>query len=277
MGKLKTFIGVLILITSVLGGYEKTYAKTPKVKPLILAHRGASDVAPEETIPAFKIAVQDKVNYIEMDLRMTKDKQLVLMHDTTVNRTTNGKGNVSSFTLSQIKKLDAGSKFSKKYKNTRVATLQEVLDTLGSKTKYYIETRLENNKLQQEEPLVKLLNKKGLIKQHRVIVESFSESSLKKIRSLNKNIPLVQLTMYKNDSSFTTAKIKDWKSYAFGVGMDSSLVNKTLVSKLHGNNLKMHVFFLTTSKEKAEQKRVISDGVDGVFTNHITYTQSLLK
>jgi glycerophosphoryl diester phosphodiesterase len=128
-----------------------------------------------------------------------------------------------------------------------------------------------------EKPILTLLNKKGLIKNKKVIVESYSMMSLQKIHKLNKSVPLVQLTLFKEKKEFTDKKIKEWKKYAVGVGVESSLVDKKLIKKLHQNNLKVYVFFFDPKKEKPEQKKVINDGADGVFTNQIIYIKSLLK
>lgn len=244
---------------------------------MVIAHRGANDKAPEETMPAYKIAVQEKANYIEMDLRETKDNQLVLMHDPTIDRTTNGKGEVNQYRLQELKKFDAGSWFNQKHKNERIITLEELINHFGSKTNYFIETRLVDHKLKMEKTLVEILNRKGLIQKHKVIIESFSAMSLKRIHDINDNIPLVQLILCKNQKDITAEKINQWKKYAIGIGLSSDLVNQSLINNLHQNHLKVYPFFFNTQTELAEQKRVIKDGADGVFTNHINDTQSLLK
>ncbi|MGG0658357.1 glycerophosphodiester phosphodiesterase family protein [Rummeliibacillus pycnus] len=267
-------IGIFTFSTIKLFSVSEVKAKRSM---MVIAHRGANDKAPEEILPAYSIAVQEKANYIEMDLRETKDNQLVLMHDPTIDRTTNGHGEVSQYSLQEIKKFDAGSWFSPKYKNERIITLEELINHFGSNTNYFIETRQVDNKLKMEKPLVELLNKKGLIKKNKVIIESFSTMSLKKIHDLNNQIPLVQLTLCTSQKDFTTEKINQWKKYAMGIGLNADLVDKSLIDKLHQNHLKVYPFFFNAETEKAEQKRVIKDGADGVFTNHISYTQSLLK
>ncbi|WP_257677596.1 glycerophosphodiester phosphodiesterase family protein [Heyndrickxia coagulans] len=258
-------------------GCSSAVAKKEKKETLIIAHRGADDRAPEETMPAFRLAVNEKADYIELDLRETKDNKLILMHDPTLDRTTNGKGDVTRYSLKQIKKLDAGSWFGKKYKGQRILTLEELINQYGSKTNYFIETRRVGNELKMEEPLIRLLNKKGLIKKKKVMIESFSARSLEKIHKLDRSVPLVQLTLFKNKKDFTDQKIREWRKYAVGIGLDAKLADKKLIQKMHQNHLKVYVFFFDSKKEKAEQKRVIEDGADGVFTNHLTYTKALLK
>jgi len=94
------------------------------------AHRGAMVTHPENTIPAFCAAVKAGAQMIEFDVWLTKDNKMVVLHDATVDRTTNGKGKVSDFTLAEIKKLDAGSRMSPEFKGIQIPTLQEVLDEM---------------------------------------------------------------------------------------------------------------------------------------------------
>lgn len=271
------FISIVCIFVFNLGGCSSAVVKKEKKETLIIAHRGADDRAPEETMPAFRLAVNEKADYIELDLRETKDNKLILMHDPTLDRTTNGKGDVTRYSLKQIKKLDAGSWFGKKYKGQRILTLEELINQYGSKTNYFIETRRVGNELKMEEPLIRLLNKRGLIKKKKVMIESFSARSLEKIHKLDRSVPLVQLTLFKNKKDFTDQKIREWRKYAVGIGLDAKLADKKLIQKMHQNHLKVYVFFFDSKKEKAEQKRVIEDGADGVFTNHLTYTKALLK
>ncbi|QWU07019.1 glycerophosphodiester phosphodiesterase [Heyndrickxia coagulans] len=271
------FISIVCIFVFNLVGCSSAVAKKEKKETLIIAHRGADDRAPEETMPAFRLAVNEKADYIELDLRETKDNKLILMHDPTLDRTTNGKGDVTRYSLKQIKKLDAGSWFGKKYKGQRILTLEELINQYGSKTNYFIETRRVGNELKMEEPLIRLLNKKGLIKKKKVMIESFSARSLEKIHKLDRSVPLVQLTLFKNKKDFTDQKIREWRKYAVGIGLDAKLADKKLIQKMHQNHLKVYVFFFDSKKEKAEQKRVVEDGADGVFTNHLTYTKALLK
>ncbi len=101
--------------------------------PLVAAHRGTVKFAPENTLPAFAAAIERGADLIEMDIRETRDKVLVIMHDATVDRTTNGKGRVDQLTLAEIKKLDAGSWFSTDFRGVQVPTFQEALDAIRGK------------------------------------------------------------------------------------------------------------------------------------------------
>src|SRR5699024_1122413 len=103
--------------------------------------RGASGYAPENTIAAFDKAVEMKADYFELDVQRSKDGQLVLIHDTTVDRTTNGTGAVKDLTLKELKSLDAGSWFDEKYAGEKIPTLGETLDRHRGKIKILIELK----------------------------------------------------------------------------------------------------------------------------------------
>jgi len=107
---------------------------SPVPSPLgACAHRGDNKVAPENTVPAFVSAVEKGAHMIEFDVALTRDDRLVIMHDDTVDRTTNGKGKVSDLTFDEIRALDAGSWFNEKFAGTKVPTPEEVLDVIPPK------------------------------------------------------------------------------------------------------------------------------------------------
>ncbi len=124
----------------------------------VVGHRGNVKHTPENTIPAFVKAIELGVDLIEMDVRQTKDGELVILHDITVNRTTDGHGNVFDMTLSEIKKLDAGSWFGDEFKGTRIPTLKEALDTIKDKALPDIDFKGGDPQI-----LVELLRNEGLL------------------------------------------------------------------------------------------------------------------
>ncbi|MEC0584501.1 glycerophosphodiester phosphodiesterase family protein [Bacillus spizizenii] len=238
--------------------------------PLIIAHRGASGLEPEHTVLSYKRAIQDKADFIEIDLRQTKDGKLVAIHDKDVERTTNGKGKVQELTLSQLKKFNAG-------KGQKILTIEEIIKEFGLSTNYYIETREDNNgNLVMEQELVDILNKYNLIAKHKVVLQSFSEKSLKKLHSINKDIPLVRLLGDEEVKSLTSDTLKSIKKYAYAVGPNAKLVDETVVKRVHASNLKIHVFF-DAENERKLTKKMLGLKVDGLFTNDPAYTLNVLK
>ncbi|MBT9330602.1 glycerophosphodiester phosphodiesterase [Paracidobacterium acidisoli] len=110
-------------------------------KIMVIAHRGEHLKHPENTLPAFQAAVDAGADYFELDVRTTSDGKLVLMHDSTVDRTTNGTGAVHDMTFDQIRALDAGSKFSPAFAGTKVPTLDEAFDLAHGKINVYVDTK----------------------------------------------------------------------------------------------------------------------------------------
>jgi glycerophosphoryl diester phosphodiesterase len=107
--------------------------------PLVYAHRGASAYAPENTLAAFRVALKQGADGIELDAKLSADGVVVVMHDPTVDRTTDGTGLISRLTVSELKRLDAGSCFSPEFKDETIPTLEEVFEAVGGKLLINIE------------------------------------------------------------------------------------------------------------------------------------------
>jgi len=108
---------------------------------LVIGHRGARCCAPENTIPSFRLALETGVDGVEMDVHMTRDGEVVVIHDDTLERTTTGSGYVKDHTLRELKGLDAGVKFGSQWRGVKIPTLEEVLRELGSRVSYVIELK----------------------------------------------------------------------------------------------------------------------------------------
>ncbi|SCM95039.1 Glycerophosphoryl diester phosphodiesterase [Bacillus mycoides] len=252
---------------------EHTYIKATNQSNHIknIAHRGASAYAPEHTIAAYKLGQQLKGDYIEIDLQMTKDGHLIAMHDETLNRTTNGTGLVKEHSLVDIKQLNAGSFFNKKHPNlakkefedATVPTLEEIIETFGQNANYYIETKSPDEYPGMEEKLLEIINHYQI--NNKVIIQSFSEESLRKIHDFNANIPLVQLLSYKKAVQLTGSEIEKYKTYCIGLGMNYKYIDEAYVKTIQKFGLEVHPF--TVDNEK-DMKKLLTWGVDGMFTNY---------
>ncbi|XPD22912.1 glycerophosphodiester phosphodiesterase [Bacillus haimaensis] len=238
---------------------------------LNVAHRGASGHAPEHTITSYKMGEKMHGDYIEVDLQMTKDGQLIAMHDETLDRTTNGTGQVKDHTLEEIKKLDAGSWFNEKYpekanpayKGLKVPALEEVFQQFGKNANYYIETKSPEVYPGMEEALIELVNKYGIDKDT-LLVQSFSPASLTKMNQIDPTVKLVQLMWYTSPAAISDAELMSIKEYAIGIGPNSSMIDQEYVQKTVQNGLEIHPY---TVNEKEEMKKLIQWGVTGMFTN----------
>ncbi|RAL21060.1 glycerophosphodiester phosphodiesterase [Thermoflavimicrobium daqui] len=247
-----------------------------------VAHRGASGHAPEHTLLAYDMGKKMKADYIELDLQMTKDGHLIAMHDETLDRTTNGLGRVKDHTLAEIKRLDAGSWFNKKYPEKanpayvglKVPTLEEILSHFGRSANYYIETKAPEVYPGMEEKLIRSLKKHKLLgkgsKRGQVIIQSFSPDSLKKVHQLDTQVPLVQLGNFPMDKK----TIAELKTYAIGVGPNYKNIDQTYVQKVRQAGFLLHPY---TVNEKEEMHRLIKWGVTGMFTNFPDRLYEVLK
>lgn len=158
-------------------------------RPQIFAHRGAKSVAPENTLPAFQRAVEMGVDGIELDVHCSKDGKLVVIHDETLEGTTNGTGKVGAYTAAQLAQIDAGSHFSAAFAGVGVPTLDEVFDLVGQRCLVNVELKSEDpNGGDQAEPLIAMIAERNLYEQ--VIVSSFNPPSLIKMRALAPKVRL---------------------------------------------------------------------------------------
>ena len=147
----------------------------------VIAHRGASSRAPENTMAAFRQAHSDRADAIELDVVKTKDGKFVVMHDDTVDRTTNGKGAISDLTLDEIQSLDAGSWFGSKFAGERAPELGEVLDWAKGKTHVVIEVKTKTAAQSSGAELVELIRDKEVGDQ--VTVMSFDRKFVERVEA----------------------------------------------------------------------------------------------
>lgn len=257
--------------------------------PLVIGHRGASGTAPEHTIAAYDRALAFGADYIEQDLQMTRDSVLVVMHDPTLDRTMRGapadcKGRVIDKTLAQIKQCDAGLWFNERYPQLakpeflgqRVLTLEELFQRYGDSTNYYIETKNPEDAPGMERRMIALIRQYTLgpkiAPRGRVVIQSFSEPSLRLVHELAPKLPLVQL-IEKRPVGDLDAAFARIGSYAEGVGPDKRLIDAEWMKAAHAHCLAVHPY---TVNETEEMRRLLALGVDGMFTNFADRMRALV-
>ncbi|MGN8647280.1 glycerophosphodiester phosphodiesterase [Gracilibacillus sp. HCP3S3_G5_1] len=275
---------VLCIVTMIIGAIylwneedkaeKNNYAPTSPASLLLsdqivnIAHRGASGYAPEHTLISYDFALKMDADYLEIDLHMTADGELVAIHDEDVSRTTNGSGLVKDMSLSELKTLDAGSWFNQAYPDKAddrfvgidIPTLKEILDYFGLQTNYYIEIKDPDPKM--IETFLAILEDYHLIKENKVIIQSFSADALQEIYSQYDTIPLIQLL---SASETNSANYRQIRQYAIGVGVPYQKLNKKLIEEIHYQDLHIHTY---TVNEKADMEQLIRWGVDGIFTDY---------
>ncbi len=231
-------------------------------RPIIFAHRGASAHAPENTIAAFELALTQQADAIELDVKLSSDGYVVVHHDPTLDRTTDGKGKLKDMTLAGLKKLDAGSFFSEKFMGEPIPTLDEVFEAVGKRT--FINVELTNYKTPHDQ-LVETVCM--LIKKHKmqknVIFSSFLASNLSKARSYLPEVPRGLLAL--------NGFLGSWaRSFGFAFGKYQALhpyltdMTQQEVARVHRLNRRVHVW---TVNAEQDMRRLFGWGVDGIFTD----------
>ncbi len=187
----------------------------------IVAHRGSSADRPECTLASLLRAIESGSTATEVDVRTTKDGRLVILHDTTVDRTTDGKGRISDLTFAEVRRLDAGSWFDPKYKDERIPTLQEILETAKGKTDVLLD--LKETGEEYAAKVISEVRKYGEPK--RIVVGARSVEQAKRFRKLLPEAK--QLGLIPNPDAieaFAKAKVKTIRLWPRWIEKDESLV-----------------------------------------------------
>lgn len=237
---------------------------------VVYAHRGASAYYPENTLLAFEKAIELDCDAIETDVQLTKDGELVLIHDEYVNRTTNGTGLVKDYSLKELRGLDAGSFKDKSFSQCKIPTLKELLD-LVKPTKVNLNLEIKSGIViypQIEEKLMELIHKEGMDK--RVMLSSFNHYSLAHCKELCPSITTAVLYMegiYEPQNYCKTLKADGLHPFFYAV-------RKEVVEKAHREGIFVNPF---TVDEEPHIMHCISMGVDGIITNYPDRVKAILK
>lgn len=225
----------------------------------IFAHRGASAYAPENTMEAFRLAYDMSADGLEIDVHLTKDGQVVVIHDHVIDRTSNGKGAVAQMTYEELLAYDFSFKFSDKYKSVKIPLLKEVL-AFVKETGLLLDIEIKYSSLTEdiEEKTVALIKEYGLTDQ--IIISSFNHNGLYKVKELCPELATAPL--------YSCGLFRPWdygKSFgADGLHPHGYTVNEELVKECHKNRMFVNVW---TIDDPSDIKRFIEIGTDGIITN----------
>ena len=275
-----------MLLTLVAAGAGAAPKDATRDAPVLnIGHRGASGYAPEHTLPAYDLALEQGADYIEQDLQMTADGVLVVLHDETLDRTARPTeasepgdctGPVRSKTLAQIKTCEVGRWFNQEYPRRaraeyvglKIPTLEQVFRRYGKDTNYYIETKSPALYPEMEDELLRLMDKYDLRRpardNWRVLIQSFDATSLQEIHAQAPALPLIQLYSSAETGESIRASLEAASAYAVGVGPSKSDVDAALIEAAHDRCLDVHPY---TVNKQSEMESLIALGVDGMFTN----------
>ena len=231
----------------------------------VIAHRGASAYFPENTMVSFEGAIALGADMVELDVQLTADGEVVVFHDERISRCTNGRGSIADYTLVELKKLDAGSWFDKKYAGARLPTLVEALELCKDKIAVNVEIKTEavtdtiSNGI--EEKCLRIVDKIAMRKH--VVFSSFDPRAVQHLKQIDGQIPAAVLFTKKHYGSQLPSEI------IAALGADAINCSQRELSKEWLADLKQHgipVNVYTVNDEKS-MRRLLALGVDGIFTN----------
>ena len=239
---------------------------------MVVAHRGFSGEAPENTLAAFRKAIEVGSDMIELDIQLTKDGKIVVIHDEALERTTNGKGKVGEHTFREIRDLDAGSRFGRPFSEEKIPTLQEVLDLAKGKVLVNIEIKNPTHGKYAITELadqgLETVKKAGML--NRVIFSSFNPASLEWVR--NKEPRAWTAFLYHRDWS-SLSEVTQGKGWQV-LNLHNSFLTRGKIEKIHQERIKVNVYTVN-SEEELEQ--FVNWGADGIITNHPDRLIRILK
>lgn len=234
----------------------------------IISHRGAFKYAPQNTIPAFLKAFKIGANGIEFDVQMTKDSELVICHDYTINETSNGKGKIKDFTLDELKNFDFGIKHSPEFKNTRIPTLKEVLE-IASKFEI-INIEIKSQAERNEEIVRKVID---CVKANNftgdVVYSSFDFEVLKTIQKLDDTLKIGALFTTADFSRENKAmkNIEKVKANSFqAIHPNARFLRRQYVEECHKNNIMVNCWGANSVKKIG---KMLDAGCDLIITDEV--------
>lgn len=232
----------------------------PMPKKGICAHRGANETHPENTIAAFEEAVRLGAQMVEFDVRMTKDNRLVVIHDASVDRTTNGTGSVADLTWAEIKKLDAGSWKAKEFKGEKISLLKTVLASFPKNV--WLNVHLKGDEKLGKAVATVIMSEN---RAHQVIIACAKESAIG-VRKVDSHIRICNMERKRNRKNYVKKTIKgEFSTLQFIKKRDdSSFANDIIKLRKHGIRINYH--FSNTAEEGIE---LFDMGVDFILTNQL--------
>jgi len=241
---------------------------------LNVAHQGANVAAPSNTLAAFRRAAELGASGVELDAQLSADGVPVIIHDFTVDRTTDGTGKVSALTLAALKELDAGSWFDPAFAGERIPTLAEVFESIEQRLLINVELKVHSNEEQGLEKAVV-----DLVQQHqmteRVLISSFNPLALQRTRRLAPHLPLGFLFDPLPSSWLARLRVRLMPELDLeAMHPHTTLVRRATVRRAHSRGRHLVVW---TVDERARMEQLVDWGVDAIITNHPDRLEDVLE
>lgn len=239
---------------------------TPYRRPLLIGHRGYPAKFPENTIASFEGAIEAGCDMVELDVTLTKDRKVVVIHDDTLERTTSGKGLVKAHTLEEIKRLDAGSWFHPRFSTERVPELSEVIKLTAGRCMVNIEIKKSafeadypNDAIERQ--VVTLVKTRGAM--NRVLVSSYDKRMLQRIAAMEGPPAIAYISNHPLDQT-DLAMLLAIKAFSWHPRF--TVLTRDQVEMLHTRGLKIFPWTINT---RQDVESMLDLGVDGLICNDL--------
>jgi glycerophosphoryl diester phosphodiesterase len=267
MNKLFTICAaILLLIASAVSAGDRPttidefYAASARTR--VIAHRGFSGAAPENTIAAVRAAIEIQADMAEIDVTLTADGHIVVIHDETLDRTTNGSGKVSDFSRAELQLLDAGAWFAPTFAGERIPSLDAVLDEIEDRILLNVEIKSEAVDRGVVPKVASSIRKRGMV--DKVVVSSFSPTALQQMHSVAPEIRtavLYNTTFHKGQDSVEI--VTDLGASVFNIKRQR-LTGK-MMRRCREHDIPVGIY---TVNKPARMRRLVKKGVNAIFTDH---------
>jgi glycerophosphoryl diester phosphodiesterase len=267
--RIALLIGLVLIFAAGIPLWMISRPEAARARIQVLAHRGASAYAPENTMAAFRLAIEQRADWLEMDVQQTKDGHLVVFHDLRMERTTDGSGALRDLTLEQVQQLDAGSWYDPKFAGEKVPTFEEVV-TLAREQNVRIFPEVKDPRLYPgiEERVAAVIS--AYEYEDRTVIQSFDMTSLERLRQINSHLKLAALYT-------ATAPLREEPPSGVSVvGPPWEMIasDPTIVRDAHASGRQVVVW----SVEGAQAVRPLLDArVDGIITSRPDVVRALLE
>lgn len=234
----------------------------------IIAHRGSSSLAPENTISSAKLAMEENADALELDIHLTKDKRIVVIHDPNIKRTSGIDKNVKDLTLQELKQFDFGKWKNIKWKNERIPTIEELFNVVPKSKTVFVEIKSGTECLSE----IKQLIMDGKISESQMVLMNFNFDAVLKAKSMFPNVEVLWLYEFEMlstpkakqillDSIIKTAV----ENKIDGLNIENvKQLDASFIKKTHDNGLKCYCWTVDNCKRA---KYLMDSGIDGIATN----------
>jgi glycerophosphoryl diester phosphodiesterase len=234
--------------------------------PIVIAHRGISAKAPENTMAAFRMAAGVRgIDMIELDVRISRDKHPVVIHDRTLQRTSTGNGAVNSYTLAELRSFDAGSWFHPSFAGERIPTLSEVLEEVRGKCRVNIELKADWFSRGHEDLVQRVLGtvrETGMLEQ--VLISSFTHALIATVRRSEPKIPTGVIYNLYRDFGRSPSKLAQRVGASVFVCARHEL-RRSMIRDARQHSLALYVYTLNSVQDA---KKMIGLGIEGIISDN---------